>query len=48
LVFEVINQPSGVPSGIGAPIANKYSYILTGFQERHIALHEDAIRTPKT
>jgi len=48
LVFEVINQPSGMAGGIGAPVADKYSYVLTGFQERHIALLEDAIRTPKT
>jgi hypothetical protein len=31
LVFEVINQPSGMTGGIGAPVADKYSYVLTGF-----------------
>jgi hypothetical protein len=31
LVFEVINQPSGMAGGIGAPVADKYSYVLRGF-----------------
>ena len=30
LVFEVINQSSGMAGRIGAPVADKYSYVLTG------------------
>ena len=33
--------------GIGATVANKYSYVLAGFEERRFHLHE-VIRTPGT
>jgi hypothetical protein len=41
LGFEVIYQSSGMTGAIGASVADKYSYVLAGFQERHITLQED-------